>query len=745
MIRFIALAVCPLAAFFGGAAYPADGSSTKTIQAIRTATPPVIDGVLDDPVWQQAAIVEDLHEITPNEFTETSQPSRFSVLYDDDAIYVAGRLWDSNPDDVIAKMLRKGDFSFGDDTITILLDPHNDGRSGYFFDLNPNGVRNEGLFTDVTEENWAWQGIWHGEAQKDSAGWVAEIEIPLKTLSFDPSNDTWGINFMRWRGRSGEWYGWVSGNNSANPAHAGKIQGLSGLDQGLGLDVVPGVRVSESKDFATSQSSTDLEPSIDVFYKVTSALTAALTVNTDFSGTGADARQINLSRFSLFFPERRNFFLQDTDIFEFGRIGATENYFVSTLGGVDNQSGRPFFSRRIGLSDSGEPIDLEVGGKLTGRIGRWDIGVLDIQQAAYSYRDDLGQLVNVDTSNLFVGRGAARVFEESMLGVIVTDGDPTSNDDNTLVGVDFRYLNTRLESGRTVQGSVWYQQTDTAGLDGDAAAFGVSLKMPSGDGFRGGIGFKALQADFKPALGFVNRVDVRDYTLEFGHFWRPDGKIIRGIYAGIDAERIDTIAGELQSQIVNLRAFEIETTSSDFLVLNYTLNKEQLVEEFTIYEDEDKTITIPAGLYSFDYYCIRTGSGPHRSLAGEFWYCDGGFFGGDSVSATAELTWRPNSHFKFALLYDVNDIELPQGNFITRLATLRADIAFNTAWSWENFVQYDNVSDGLGWNSILRWLPRAGREMVFVINREFQDDTDTRSFKSVSSDIAFKFSYTFRF
>jgi hypothetical protein len=490
------------------------------------------------------------------------------------------------------------------------------------------------------------------------------------------------------------------------------------------------------------QTGSELEPSLDVFYKLTSALTAALTINTDFSGTGADARQINLSRFSLFFPERRDFFLQDTDIFEFGRIGVTENYFETTISSVDNQSGRPYFSRRIGLSDDGEAIDLDFGGKITGRIGRWDIGVLSIQQAGHWSLDSSDQPEFVDSTNLFVGRAAARVLQESMLGVVVTSGDPTSNLDNTLVGVDFRYLNTRLPSGRTVEGSIWYQKTDTDGRDGDDAAFGMSMKMPSTDGFRGGIGFKELQADFNPALGFVNRVDVRDYTLEFGHFWRPASDTVKGVYSGVDAQRIDTIAGELQSQIVTVRALEFETSSSDRLNLHYIAAKEQIVDEpFEISEG----VFIQPGMYSFHYYCVGTASGEYRSLSGGFWACDGEFFDGDNTNISADLTWRPNRHFRFAINYEVNDIDLPQGAFITRLAGLRADIAFTSAWSWENFIQYDNVSDSLGLNSIFRWLPRAGREMVFVVNHEFEDPTETRNFKSLSSDIAFKFSYTFRF
>ena len=683
-------------------------------------------------------IVEDLHEVYPHEFSETSEPSRFYVLYDQHAIYIASRFWDSDPDSVPANILRKGDFGFGDDTASVILDPHNNGRSGYVFDLNPNGVRTEAIFTNATRENWAWQGIWHGAAKKDSEGWVAEFEIPFKTLSFDPSKDTWGINFTRWRARWNEYYGWVSHNNKVNPAHSGKLKGMVGINQGLGLDIVPGFNINERKDFVASQSITELKSSVDVFYRITPALTAALTVNTDFSGTGVDARQINLSRFNLFFSERRNFFLQDTDIFEFGRIGDSEMWPpVTSLSQVEQESGRPFFSRKIGLNDTGETIDLEFGGKLTGRIGRWDIGLLSIRQAGYS---------NVDPSNLFVGRIAANILAESLIGAIVTKGNPTSNIDNTLLGIDFRYLNTRLVRGGTIEGAIWYQQTETDGFDDDNSAFGLKLKMPNGKGFRGGIEFKEIQTNFNPALGFVNRTNIRDYSLEFGHLWHSANQVIRTIYSGIDAERIDTIEGELQSQIITIRPFELETASQDRLRTYYSMNKEQIIEPFEI----SKEIFIPVGIYSFNQYCIDGSSGSHRSLNFSSLICSGEFYSGDNTNFNNQLTWRPNRHFKFSLGYDVYDIDLPQGGFITRLASLRADIAFTSTWSWENFIQYDNVSDSLGLNSILRWLPRAGREMIFMINRGFQNSYQMRNFKlrnfkSVSSDLAFKANYTFRF
>jgi len=383
----------------------------KSFDAVRTDTAPVIDGHLDEPLWQRATVIDDMHEIRPNEFGEPSEETRFYVIYGDNAMYIGAEFLDSEPEQVVARVLRQGDWSEGDDGLKVILDPFNQGRAGYVFYVNPHGVRAEGLFRNVTETNWDWQGIWQAAARLNGQGWTAEIAIPFKTLSFDPANETWSINFNRKIGRRNEEIGWVSYNRVQNPANSGEIRGLVGLQQGLGLDVVPGLRISESRDYIGNLSSTAFEPSLDVFYKPTPALTAALTINTDFSGTTVDTRQINLTRFSIFFPEQRSFFLQDNDIFEFGRITSGRG----NQGGIPTsaqESGRPFFSRRIGLSDDGETIDIEGGLKLTGRAGRWNFGVLDIRQSAYITLDDAGNIdQSVDAVNLFVGRVTANILD----------------------------------------------------------------------------------------------------------------------------------------------------------------------------------------------------------------------------------------------------------------------------------------------------------------------------------------------
>lgn len=706
--------------------------NAKRIDTLMVEEPPVVDGILDDDAWAFATVITDLHQVDPEEYAAPSQDSKILVVYTKDALYVAGRFYDSEPDKIGALILRQGDWSPGEDGFSVMVDPLNQGRSGYIFDLNPNGVRNQAVYENVTTENWNWRGIWHGEARIDDRGWVAEIEIPFKTLSFDPSIDVWGMNFGRYIGRSSEQIGWVSKNHTSNPSSFGEVAGMSGAEKGIGLDVVPSVRMLQSKGFEDDSSEDSFEPGIDVFYKLTPFLTASLTVNTDFSGTGVDERQINLTRFGLFFPERRAFFLQDTDIFEFGRIGGEDVEEETTIPWVERESGRPFFSRRIGLSESGETIDIDYGGKLTGRAGGWDIGILGIRQEAFG---------TVDASDLFVARLSKNVLGESSVGAIFTSGDPDSNADNTVAGIDFRYLNTQLANGGVIEGALWYQRSDSEGVNGDDSAFGISISMPNSEGFRAGIAYKELEENFYPALGFVNRVNVSDLTADLGYTWYPSQGSVRTVFSGIDYQRIETLQGDLQSQTVTIRAIELDNHSGDEIGLHYQLFDEYVDTSFEISEGID----IPVGRYSFDQYCLDFGTGEHRALSAGAYYCGGDFYDGSISAPGIDLTWRPSSHFGMVVGYHVSDVQLPQGDFTTRLASLRADVVFTNILSWENLLQYDNVSHTMGLNSILRWIPQAGREAVLVINREFADYTHDRTFTSVTGDITFKFGYTFRF
>jgi hypothetical protein len=688
------------------------------VVAYRAEQPPVLDGRLDDSVWRESPWVEDLHIVVSNEYGEPGERSRVYIAYDEHHLYFAARFWDSKPGTIVAKVLNKRDVSYGEDGFSITLDPYDQGRTGYMFDVNPNGMRSEAIYTEADRQNWDWEGIWHAAAQRDGEGWSAEATIPLKTLSFDPSRDAWGVNFTRWHGSDNEQFGWVSHNRKQDLSRTGRLTGLQGLHRGYGLDVIPGLRVGATRDHAGGERDDFLEPSLDAFWKVTPSLLAALTINPDFAGTTADTRQVNLTRFDLFFPEQRAFFLQDADIFEFGRL--------------EEESGIPFFSRRIGLDDDGGTLKLDAGTKLTGRAGPVSIGAIAVRQDAAS---------GPETVDLLVGRLAVNVLEESSIGLIATSGNPDASVDNALVGADFRYLNTRLGEDRALEATAWYQTTETEGLEGDDSAYGLGVAMPNSEGWNGGLGYKVLEENYFPALGFASRTDIAATEVELGYAWRPADRWIRRIESGIEGEFVNAISGRDQSREIELVLAEVENQSADSLTFSHLLVEERFADPFEISEG----VVIPAGTYGFDHACITLVTGQQRDLATESAMCSGDFYDGRIFVLETKNTWRPSRHLRVILGAEYNDVHLPQGDFITRLATLNVDVAFSTAWSWENFVQYDNVSDTVGLNSILRWIPKAGQETILAINSQREDFDGDGRFRSLTSDLTLKASYTFRF
>ena len=708
------------------------GASTKTLAAARTTEPITIDGRLDEPAWDEAATIEpeELHQILPVEYSEPSQWTRFLVLYDEEALYLAADMRDDQPELMTAKVLRQGgNNSWFDDQFNIFLDPFYDKRNGYRFQVNPHGVRGEGLFKGSDQVQWQWAGIWQAEATQGDDGWVAETRIPFKTISFNPETDVWGLNLNRRVARNNELVGWVSRNRTQSPAISGELTGITDIEQGLGLDIVPSLTVNERRSFSPRGDVSETKPSLDVFYKLTPSLNASLTLNTDFSSTEVDDRQINLTRFGLFFPEQRDFFLQDADIFEFGRIGrrSMDSPFAAPLA----SNAMPFFSRRIGLSATGQPVDLTAGGKLSGRVGRWNIGTLAIQQEEF---------VDIDSSNLFVARAAANVLAESAIGLIVTDGDPQSNLDNSVAGIDFRYQNTRLPAGRVIESELWYQQSSTDGLVGEDAAWGATLWMPNTSGLKGGIGIKEVQANFNPALGFINRRDIRDYTGEFGYTHRPVGRSLRSLYAGTTVQRVENRGGGLQSEVSQLRV-NLENQTSDTLSFQYQNEKEGVRRPFEISDG----IVISPGDYSFDQLRIGMSTGQHRRIVTSVSYAKGDFFLGELDNVNASVEWIPMPRFRASIAYDYNDVSLPQGDFDVRLVRAGMDVILSSRLSWVNLVQYDNASETAGVNSRLHWTPEAGRDLYIVLNHNLEDFDRDNSFHSNVADFTIQYRHTFRY
>jgi hypothetical protein len=604
---------------------------------------------------------------------------------------------------------------FSDDRFWVTLDSFNSKRNDYLFQVNANGMRREALRENNARFIEEWVAIWHARSALNEHGWATEIAIPFKSISFDPNGDTWGVNFGRGIVRKQEFNMWSSHERQDWPAYSGEMSGINGIEQGFGIDVTPSMNLIRRRDFETDEESTSIEPSLDVLYKITPSLNATFTLNTDFSTAEVDDQQIALDRFSLFFPEKRDFFLQDAGIFEFGNI---------------DTNGRPFFSRRIGLSDDGEAIGIDAGGKLTGRIGNFNVGMLTIRQEAHE---------DVEAKDLIVARGSMNVFDESAVGMIFTNGDPTSNDSNSVLGTDFLFRNSDAFFGQIVEGKMWLQKSSSTGLDGQDQAWGASIGLPN-DRVEARLSAAEIQENFRPALGFVNRTGIRQYGGTFRYRTRPQRGMWRAINNRIAATLVTDMNGGLLSRDVRIRPVTFYSHRDDFLMFEWQQRKENVLEDFQLFDRLD----VPAGEYQFDRYRAEIATGRQRPLRVVLSIQDGGFFDGDRLEKFVEFEWRPSAHLFVSASFTENDVELPSGSFTSHLASLRTDIAFNARWSWSNLIQYDNTAEVLGLNSRVRYMPDAGRELLFVLNHGYSVDP-FNSLSSASNELNLRFSYTFRY
>jgi hypothetical protein len=696
---------------------PAARPTVKSVDIVRFETPPRIDGRLDEPQWSTAVRITDFEQWSPGNGAPPTEPTAYLLAIDNDNLYIGAEFTDSDPAGIKRAQLVQGQAVFNDDYVQFFIDPYNNKRTGYIFYVNPNGVQRDGLALGGMSFNMDWDGIWDAAAEVTDTGWTAEIAIPFKTLSFDPRNEVWGINLLRSIRRKREELAWSQRNRRITMDTTGEIRGMRDLAQGAGLDIVPSVALTQRDRIAIGQTSFVPKPSLDAFWRVTPALTASLTLNTDFSATEVDDRQVNLTRFSLFFPEKRDFFLEGAELFEFGGL---------------SQNGRPFFSRTIGLSATGQPIDLDAGLKLTGSLGRYSVGALAVRQEANG---------TVPARDLLVGRAFMSLFEQSTLGMIVTSGDPTADRDASLVGVDLNLRDRQWLDGSVVEGRIWAQQSRTEGASDDSGAWGALLAYPN-DRFDASLAYTRIERNFRPALGFVNRRGIRqlDASAEHRHRFTNGGTLFRSWLSGASLSSIDNDAGELESRALILTPFTLDTQPGDQISLDLARYTEVLPRPFLL----PGGVAVDPGRYDFDRLRLYGSTAGFRKLAATFEFGFGDFYDGRRRDYRLGLQWRPNRHLFMSALYQINDIELPGRAFATRVYSLTGNVAFNVRWAWLNVVQYDNISGRLGLNSRLRWLPRPGQQAYLVVNYDWREDV-VGNFQPFLAETTAKFGYTFRF
>jgi hypothetical protein len=682
------------------------------LRARPTDTAPTIDGTLDDSAWQAAEPNDSFVQVEPREGNPPTERTEIRSLFDADHLYLGIRCFDREPKEIIATQMKRDADLDTDDRVLIVLDTFEDRRNGFLFEMNPAGAKLDALISRNGEDlNESWDAIWEGRAAIDESGWTVELAIPFKSLSFRPELASWGFNVQRVIKRRLENDRWASPHRNQSVlqiSEAGTLAGLTGIRQGIGLDVVPFFTAHWDKE----DGDQDLtgEPGFDAFYRLTSGLGAALTVNTDFAETEVDERQINLTRFPLFFPEKRDFFLQDAGIFEFADLG---NDLV------------PFFSRRIGLTDEGEEVPILVGGKVTGRAGPYNLGFLGAHTEAAN---------DFDAADLFVGRVLYNVGEQSSVGGIFTAGDPNGCDQNALAGVDANFGTSDFLGDRNLRSSIWALVTDDDGTE--AGAFGASLSYPN-DIWSWRVAAKEIQEDFAPALGFVPRTGVRTYSAEVG-FEPVLNRAVRRLEFGFEPTVVTDLDDDVESAEAPLQYLGIVWDAGDELKLQAIPAYERLDEPFEIQDG----VTIPVGSYDWLRWRVVAESALKRPVSGAAAVEVGDFFEGTRTDLEGDLSWRPSRYFTGEIGYEQSQIDLPEGSFVTHLGKVRFDLAFSPDLTWSNFLQFENESDTLGWNSRMQWILRPGEEVNFVYNQTVEREMG--DFSTISQGAVIKLQYTIR-
>lgn len=704
------------------ASLPAFAQDTRPVgQATFTPEPPTIDGRLDDTVWQTAPPLGPLTEVVPQEGAVPRDATEIRVLFDGEAIYFGIRCFDSEPERLISTTMARDGFFDSDDRIEMILDTFLDRRNAFYFQVNPAGSKGDALITGNGQTfNKPWDGIWNCKTSIDELGYVVEMAIPYKTLSFEEGLGTWGFNLDRYVGRRNERHRWANPDRNFSLFRifqAGDIEGLHGMHHGIGIDVAPFLvtRHLDARGNAFDEG-WDHEVGLDAFFKLSTNLTASLTINTDFAETEVDERQVNLTRFPLFFPERRDFFLQDAGCFEFSNLGSNLI---------------PFFSRTVGLS-AGQPVPLRVGGKLTGRAGDYSLGLLGVQTDS---------LDGLESQDLFAARVSRDWGPQSNFGAIVTQGNPAGTGDNSVVGLDANLRTSSFLGDHQLTGNLWAIASESEGLSNGQSAFGAAMAYPN-DRWNWSWQAFEIQENFNPAMGFVPRTGIRRYDTEVGYYPRP-GHHIRQWQFEYSSSFVTDLEDELETGEVELQPFGLEWESGDEFHVRLSRTEERLGNPFEISDG----ITIPSGSYGYWDYRLEYLSAVKRELSVEARVTLGDFFDGDNLTYELDWLWQPGPELTASLRYEHNDISLPAGDLQVDVASLQLSQSFTPDLSWSNLLQWDSESRTFGLNSRLRWIPEPGQEIFVVFNESLDEPIGSPSgdLERVFEELAFKVVYTLRF
>ena len=645
------------------------------------------------------------------------------MAFDADELFISLVCFD-DPAEVRARQAdRDANIQF-DDVVELWFDTFNDQRSAFWFQITPGGSRGDALLSDSGNRfNKDWDGIWRGRAKVTGRGWEAELAMPFKTLAFSPDSPAWGFNLRRRRIASGEEMRWAS----PSPAYGffsliegGAIVGLDGLRQGLGLDVAPFVTSTVDRLDGDDDPTLRADAGLDVTWRPNSSATLRATINTDFAQTEVDERQINLSRFPLFFPEKRDFFLEDAGLFEFGAPG-------------NSGSLVPFFSRTVGRDSNGAALPLLAGLKYTGRHGPWNVGVLDV---AVDSEGDIPE------RNLAVARATYDLGGESVIGVLATDGNPEIGEGASTVGFDARVGDSRFfGDGGSLSLWIWGLDTHRSGPLDDGRAYGLETRARTAN-WDVTLEAQRIEDGFDPALGFVRRTGVDQGSIDTGYTWRQQqaGSWLRSYNASVGLEVESDLVGSEDSWAVPVQVGRLEFPAEDSIEYEIERSHEVLDNSFALGD-----LDVPAGEFDMVTHRLEFNASQRRRFLGGVELEYGDFFGGTLRRFEISPVVVPSKTFTFRASYTNVAVDLDVGDFRTQLVSANLDFTAGPDVSWKNLVQFDTESNTLGLQTRLRWILEPGRDLFLVGLFGFQRERSDASFVRGEQQVAFKLTYTLRF
>lgn len=698
-----------------------------TAVRIDAADAPVIDADLSDAAWEKATVIDDFRQRSPNPYEPATERTVVRILYDENNLYFAFYNYDSAPDDIVVRNMQRDGQGFTSDSVMIYLDPGQTRRNAYNFEIGASGGRTDQLELNNTEELREWDTIFDARARIVHDGWVAEFAIPFKSLSYDTTQTTWGFDVARRIYHKNErvhWSGFNPALDFTDVSQTGDLAGIENVSQGIGLDVQVHGAPRMTRDGQLGRDAVDVSVTAggNAFYKVTPALTNTLTINPDFSDAPLDVRQVNTTRFSLFTPETRDFFLQDVAAFEFGG----RSYGRSSQDRVSN-NGRPFFSRNIGLVQ-GRPVSLLVGNKLSGQVAGFDVGAFSVLTDRTPAGGD-GQILSV-------ARATHPIFAESKFGVVVTNGDPTGLTNNTVAGADFQYRDSNLFGNKVLQADVLYMKSfSSAAGDDDSSA--VSLNFPN-EPWSGDFLFKQIGETFTPALGFVNRTAIRQYVGTVAHLTRYRNSYLNTLELGANVELVTDLHNVLESR-ANDVLVRARSRIGDQVTLRIVNSFENVPATFFL----PRTVPVLARTYEWTNVNVgvRTFNGRLLTVQADVTCCR--FYDGDAVASRVNLIFRPSIHFEINVGHEANVIDLPAGSVDIHLATTDGAVNITPDMQIALQTQYDNISENVAFSARYRWEYRPGNELFIGLGQSAL--ISNRGFVGQSTQATIRLGHTFRF